>query len=92
MRNSAGAGDGFCMDRDESPLRMNFFGKKVPVPKPDRTADDAPPMLRALKEVWDINTEKKHERVDAPVSSDIYVARPRKNGIPPRHLGRRVEE
>ena len=92
MRNSAGAGDGFCMDRDESPLRMNFFGKKVPAPKPDRTADDAPPMLRALKEVWDINTEKKHERVDAPVSSDIYVARPRKNGIPPRHLGRRVEE
>lgn len=80
------------MDRDESLFRMNFFGKKVPAQKPDRSEDDAPPMLRALKEVWDINTEKKQERVDTPVSSDIYMARPRKNGIPPRHLGRRVEE
>ena len=71
---------------------MNIFGKKTPARKPDRDGDETPPMVRALKEVWDINTEKKHERVDTPVSSDIYMARPRKNGIPPRHLGRRVEE
>lgn len=71
---------------------MNFFGKKMPASKPDDSEDQTPPMVRALKEVWDIHTEKKHEKVDVPVSSDIYVAKPRKNGIPPRHLGRRVEQ
>jgi len=71
---------------------MNLFGKKVPDKKDDQPADQTTPGVRMLKEVWDIKTEKKHDRVEGPVSSDIYARKPRNQGIPPRHHGHRVEE
>ena len=71
---------------------MSLFKKTVP-DQPDEKPDQKPDsMLRALKDVWDIKTEQSVERVERPVSSDIYAGASRKNGIPPRHQGRRVAE
>ena len=71
---------------------MNIFGKKIPDKKDDQPADQTTPGVRMLKEVWDIKTEKKQDRVDGPVSSDIYARKPRVQGIPPRYHGQRVQE
>lgn len=71
---------------------MNFFGKKLPDKKDDQPANQTAPGVRILKEVWDIKSEKKQERVEGPVNSDIYARKPREQGIPPRHHGQRVRE
>lgn len=72
---------------------MSLFGRKVSVAKKsDQPANQTTPGVRMLKDVWDIKVEKTHERVEGPVSHDIYARKPREGGIPPRHRGRRVDE
>jgi hypothetical protein len=71
---------------------MNIFGRKIPDKKDDQPANQTTPGVRMLKEVWDIKTEKKMDRVEGPVSSDIYTRKPREQGIPPRYHGQRVQE
>lgn len=71
---------------------MNIFGKKVPRDTKADGADQTAPGVRALKELWNIRTDKAVVTVSADVPTDIYSVAPRSSSIPRRHRPQRPNE